>query len=74
VSYLDNGRVCDECGRQDDDPEIITPSDNGFRNHIYPGWFTLINECQITLHACPICVKMRFGHLLQVLDAKKEIT
>ena len=75
---VQNGVVlrCDECGRQSDDAELTVPETTGFKYQfraIEPGWahFTL---SMFGFDVCPICINMKFGHLLEEYRRREAAT
>ena len=60
---------CDECGRENIDPELLTPQTGEL---IEPGWTQITTRDQWVLDLCPICFNMKFGHLRERLKEIKR--
>lgn len=65
---------CDECGRQSDDAELQVPERTDFRlphRAIEPGWAHFSLD-MFGFDVCPICLNMKFSHLLIELKRRME--
>ena len=76
MSHVSEPRIrCVECGRQSDDAALTVPGRFNFRYQyraIEPGWSRLTLGV-FGFDVCPICINMRFGHLVEEYKRKERL-